>query len=292
MMHVSAWDMDGRRVWEARPAAFYSKDGFCVSPVLWKDTIIVNGDQDGPCFLAALDRRTGRTVWKTARTGERRSYCTPIVRTLPTPMPPPPRRARNDPRAQLLLSGTHSVSSYDPDTGERHWFIRGPTKQFVASLVVHDDRVLMSGGFPERHIMAIDPAGRGDVTDTHVVWHRQRTRYAAYVPSPVVVNGFLLIASDFGDVSCFDAATGRVHWRERLARHYSASIVTANGLAYLTADHGLDGDPGVTTVVRVGRTLEVVSNNTIGEAVYASPAISDGQIFIRGETHLFCIGRR
>ena len=292
MMYVAAWDFEGRKVWEARPGRFYSQDGYCASPVVWRDRVFVNGDQDGPCFLIALDRKTGRRLWKALRQNDRRSYCTPIVRRLPVNRTNGRQRSSERTRDQLILAGTHSVSSYDPMTGARHWFVRGPTKQFVASLVESRGLILVTAGFPERHLMAIDPTGRGDVTDSHVVWHRHKSRDAAYVPSPAAVGDHLIVATDFGWVSCFDVATGKQLWREKLERHYSASAVSANGLVYITADHGLGGDDkGVTTVIRPGRELDIVARNVLDEAVYASPAISQGQLFIRGERHLFCIGK-
>ncbi len=291
MMHVAAWNFEGRLIWQSRPGRFYSQDGYCASPVVWRDRVFINGDQDGPCFLVALDRKTGRRLWKAVRQNDRRSYCTPIVRRLPGSNGGGRRHSTEHARDQLIFAGTHSVSSYDPMTSARHWFVRGPTKQFVASLVESRGLVLVTAGFPERHLMAIDPTGRGDVTDSHVVWHRHKSRDAAYVPSPAVVGDYLVVATDFGWVSCFDVTTGKQLWREKLERHYSASAVSANGLVYITADHGLGGDDkGVTTVIRPGRELDIVARNVLGEAVYASPAISQGQLFIRGERHLFCIG--
>ena len=104
--------------------------------------------------------------------------------------------------------------------------------------------------------------------------------------------GFLVV-SDRGSASCLEASTGKVLWRESLGRHFSASLVTAGGLVYFIADQGQDRDEtGVTTVVRPGPTLDIVAINHLDEPIYASPAISDGQIFMRGEKHLYCIGSR
>ncbi len=130
--------------------------------------------------------------------------------------------------------------------------------------------------------MAARPDGRGDVTGSHVAWHQTSAR--CYVPSPVVLDGYLLIADDRGTAHCFAAADGEHLWKERLGKHYSASLVHADGLAYFTADDG------VTKIVRPGEKLDVVAENPLGEYCIASPAISDGQIFVRAEENLYCIG--
>jgi len=113
-MFIAAYDFDGNKVWEVRPGVFSSMHGYCSSPVIWKDKVIVNGDHDGPSYIVALDRTTGQTIWKTPRPNRTRSYCTPIIRQI-------------DGRNQMVLSGTMCVASYEPDTGEQHWLIDGPT---------------------------------------------------------------------------------------------------------------------------------------------------------------------
>src|SRR5690606_39325719 len=117
------------------------------------------------------------------------------------------------------------------------WSIERPTEQFVASMLDHGKLLFLTAGFPERHILAIRPDGEGDVTESHVVWRTQRG--AGYVPSPVVVGDYLLVASDEGIGSCFDAASGERHWMQRLGKHYSASLMSAAGLAYFLADDGI-----------------------------------------------------
>ncbi len=270
-MLVAAYDLDGNRRWLVRPGEFYSVHGYCSSVVLYEDLAIVNGDHDGDAYLVALDRDTGETVWKTPRENKTRSYCAPIIRTI-------------DGREQMILSGSKCVASYDPRTGSRHWIIDGPTEQYVASLVYNGELLFMTAGFPEFHIMGIRPDGRGNVTDTHVVWHTQEG--CSYVPSPIASRDgrYFLVVSDGGIASCFEAATGHRHWMERIGPHYSASLVTADGLVYFLSDKG------VTTVVRPGPTFDVVAENPLGEDCYASPAISRGQIILRAEGHLYAIG--
>ena len=185
----------------------------------------------------------------------------------------------------MLLSGSKCVASLDPRTGEQHWIIDGPTEQFVASLVLNEGLIVLTGGFPDKHIMAIDPTGTGNVTDTHVRWHVKRNG-VSYVPSPVACGNYFLVTSDGGIATSFDASSGEVVWQERLGGHYSTSLTSAHGLVYFLEDDG------TTKVVRPGPEFELISENPLNEECYASPALSDGQIFIRGVEHLYCIGQR
>ncbi|MCU0978803.1 MAG: PQQ-like beta-propeller repeat protein [Pirellulaceae bacterium] len=120
------------------------------------------------------------------------------------------------------------------------------------------------------------------MTQSHVVW--RTTKGCSYVPSPVVSGEYFLVAADNGIASCFVADTGERVWMERLGNHYSASLIEANGLVYFLAD---DGE---LKIVRPGRQLEVVAVNQLGEYCFASPAVSQGQLFLRSEKHLVCIG--
>lgn len=266
---VAAYDMQGHQNWLVRPGRFASVHGFCSSPILFEDLVIVNGDHDGDAYIVALDKQTGKTIWKRPRTNKTRSYVTPIIRHLAG-------------RDQMVFSGSKSIVSLNPRDGSRYWIIDGPTEQYVASLVDDGKLLYMTAGFPDHHIMAIRPNGNGNVTDTHVVWHT--TRGCAYVPSPIIAGKYFLVAADNGIASCFEAATGKRYWMERLGKHYSTSLVSANGLVYFTAD---DGE---TKVVRPGPQLDVVAINELGDDCYASLAISRGQIFARTVKQLVCIG--
>ncbi len=280
-MVVAAYDFQGKQRWMVRPGSFKSVHGFCSSPTLWGDKVIVNGDHDGDSYLVALDKATGKTLWKTARPNKTRSYCAPIIRQLSG-------------RTQMILSGDRSIASYDPDTGKPHWYINGPTEQFVASLVYNPkaDLLFMTGGFPQHHLLALRHDGRGELgnimhvqeTDLpQVAWHHTRPSMVSYVPSPISEGDYFLVVSDTGHANCFLAKTGEPQWQEKLGPHH-ASMVSANGLVYFTSDSG------VTTVVRPGPKYDLVSRNELGEAVYASAAISNGCFYLRGDAHLYCIG--
>lgn len=268
-MVVAAYDFRGKQRWLVRPGGFSSKHGYCSCPVLFEDKVIVNGDHDGDAYLVALDRATGKTLWKVDRENKTRSYSTPLVREI-------------DGRTQMVLSGSKCVASYDPHDGSRHWIIDGPTEQFVASVVFNGKLFFLTAGFPEYHLLAVRPDGSGNVTDTHIAW--RTTKGAGYVPSPIVVGDYFLVVTDGGVASCFLAATGERQWMQRIGTHYSSSLVTAGGLVYFTSDEGN------TKVVRPGPALDIVAENKLGEYCYASPAVSHGQILFRGEQHLIAIG--
>jgi outer membrane protein assembly factor BamB len=278
---VAAYDFNGRQRWLARPGKFKSVHGYCSSPVLWKDKVILNGDHDGDSWIAALDKQTGRTVWQTPRANKTRSYCVPVIYRLSD-------------RNQMILSGDRSVASYDPDTGKPHWYLHGPTEQYVASLVYNPkaDLLFMTAGFPQHHLLGLRHTGRGDLGSVYhqpeimhpqVAWHHSKASMVSYVPSPISEGDYFLLISDPGYANCLEAKTGRLLWQEKLGPHH-ASLISANGLVYFVSDDG------VTTVVKPGPTFQAVARNELGEGVFASPAISQGQIFIRGEHHLYCIG--
>jgi outer membrane protein assembly factor BamB len=280
-MLVAAYDFNGSERWRVRPGIFSSVHGYCSSPVVFEDNLIVNGDHDGESYIVALKKETGETVWKTPRENRTRSYCTPIIRDIGG-------------RTQMLLSGSKCVASYDPRNGAQHWIIDGPTEQFVASLLYTHDLIFVTAGFPELHVLTIKPTGRGKIGDSEVAWHHQG-KIASYVPSPIAVGDYILVASDFGLATCFDAREGTIHWSKNLSRHYSASLVTAGGLVYFLDDNG------VTQVIRPGKEFESLAVNRLfataeGEeppdTCSASPAISQGQIFIRTGKGLYCIGRQ
>ncbi len=265
---MAAYSLDGREIWRKDLGPFVSAHGFNSCPVLFQELVILNGDHDGDSYLVALDCKTGDERWRVPREHRTRSYVTPLIRTIAG-------------RTQMVLSGSHRVTSYDPLTGQIHWKTDGPTEQFIASMVFNGDLFFVTGGYPERHILAIQPDGHGNVTDSHIRWRTKRG--AAYVPSPILSGDYLLVVADSGIASCFDAASGERHWMERLPGGHSASPVTAEGRVYFTSDLG------ITSVVEAGKEFNVLAQNEIGERVSASVAVSHGQIFLRSHRHLFCI---
>jgi outer membrane protein assembly factor BamB len=263
------YDFEGNEVWRRSPGEFHSVHGFCSSPVLYKDLLILNCDQDSEsACIVAYEKSTGKEKWRTPRPNRTRSYCTPIIRDLAG-------------REQLVLSGSKCVASYDPDTGQQLWLVDGPTEQFVASLVVTDGIVFVTGGFPTYHLMGINPDGAGNVTNSRVLWHDHKG--ASYVPSPIAAGDWFFVVSDGGVASCWEARTGKELWKQRLGAHHSASSVSAGGNLYFTADNG------DTFVFKAAPEYQPIAINSLGEECRASPAISQGEIFIRTLGHLYCV---
>jgi len=269
-MIVAAYDFEGNQQWIAEPGEFISVHGYCSCPVLFENLLIVNGDHDGDSFLVALSKLTGKIEWKVPRVNKTRSYCTPIIREFAG-------------RTQMIMSGNKSVTSYNPRTGELLWSMDGPTEQFVASMVDNGKYVFLTAGYPDKHILAIDPTGSGTIDESKIAWRSKRN--CSYVPSPIVVGNYFLVTSDDGILSCYDSMSGERVWFVRLGSHYNGSPVSAGGLVYFTADNG------ITKVVRPGAEYELVSECKLDEECYASPAIAGGQIFIRTKNNLICIGK-
>lgn len=273
-MTIVAYDFaTGHEVWRTVPGPMLSKHGYCSSVLPYRDTIILNSDQDGDGYLVALDQATGKERWRTARPHNTRSYCAPLITEV-------------NGRKQLVLSGSLSVAAYDPDTGKLIWIIDGPTEQFVSSPIHLEGVIFMTYGFPKRGICAIDPTGEGNVTKTHVRFNLERASRGGYVPSPVASGPLAFVVNDEGMGSCADPRTGREIWLQRLGRHHSASPVVANGHVYFF------DDDGKCWIVKAQATYELVGVNELGEEVYGSPAIAHGQMFIRAARQLHCIGRK
>jgi outer membrane protein assembly factor BamB len=269
-MVVAAYDLAGQQQWIVRPGHFSSMHGFCSSPILFQDKVIVNGDHDGDGYIVALDRRTGREQWRIDRPNRTRSYCVPLIRDI-------------DGRTQMILTGSKCTASYDPNNGKLHWIMDGPTEQFVASPVYSEraNLVVITSGYPEYHTLAIKADGNGKVGDEKIAW--RTIKGAVYVPSPIIDGDYFFIISEGGVAHCFETSTGKILWQERMGTHH-ASLVSAHGLIYFLNDFG------VMNVVKATPTFERVAQNDLREKTFASPAISNGQLFIRGEKHLFCIG--
>lgn len=271
-MVVAAYDFEGNRKWLSRPGSFASMHGFCSSPVLYQDKVIVNGDHDGDAYIVALDRATGNVAWKVERENKTRSYCVPVI-------------FEHGGKARMVLSGSKSIAGFDPATGERQWVLPDlPSEQTVASVVWNAGAGLLfvTGGYPRLNIVTLKPDGAGVLDEGAVVW--RSTKGVSYVPSPVSFGPWFLVVNDSGLLSCFQAADGKLLWQERLGGPHHASLVAAAGHVYCLSD------AGVTTVVKPGPVFEAVARNAVGEKCFASPAVSGGRMYLRGDRHLWCVG--
>jgi len=262
----------GKQIWLVRPGTHVGEWGFSNEPVLYKDKVIIDGDSKGESFLIALNRADGKTLWRKNRTNKGISYSAPLIRELAG-------------RTQLIQCGDRCVTSFDPDTGEQLWTVDGPSQEFVATPVYSEKAglVFISSSWPMSVLLAIRPDGRGNVTETHIAWSDRKG--APYVPSMIVAGDFLLSVNRGGTAFCYEAASGEVLWQQKLGRHH-ASPVLVEGRIFLINDNGQ------VNVIKPGRKFECVATYELGESCYASPAISDGLVFLRGFKHMFCIGSR
>jgi outer membrane protein assembly factor BamB len=270
---VAAHDLaTGAQLWLARPGTHAGEWGFSNEPVLYGDKVIVDGDGKGDSFLVALNRSDGKVAWRVGREHKGISYSAPLIRQLAG-------------RTQLIQCGDRCVTSFDPDTGKSLWYVEGPSEEFVATPTYSPATglVFIGSSWPKQVLLAIRPDGSGNVSQSHVAW--RDTKGAPYIPSLLAAGDFLLSVNPTGVAFCYEAATGKVLWQQKLGRHH-ASPVLLRGLAFFI------NDQGQVNVIRPGATFERVAQYELGESCYASPALSDGQVFLRGFQHLFCIGRK
>ncbi|HYK19645.1 MAG TPA: PQQ-binding-like beta-propeller repeat protein [Pyrinomonadaceae bacterium] len=270
-----AYDFKGKLAWKVQLGNLGTVGmGTGTSPILFEDLVIVQCDEENGAssFIVALDKKTGKEVWKIPRKVQV-SWATPIL-------------VRAATRTELITSGTEFVISYDPATGKELWRHKGVESNAIPSPVADRDMVFISAGFPAKIALAIRLGGSGDLTGTpNVPWKYEKG--TAYVPSPIVYGDYLYLMTDRGILTCIDAKTGEIKYeggRIPIPATFTASPVAFDGKILLTSE---DGD---TFVVKAGPKHEILGTNSVGEPVYASPAIADGRIFIRGEKNLYSIG--
>jgi outer membrane protein assembly factor BamB len=269
-----AYDFDGNLKWKTSLGDIIKAGlGPGTSPVLYKNLIILQCDQEmgTGSFIVALDKRTGKEVWRTERKN-RRSWATPLL-------------VKAGDRFELIASGAESDASYDPDTGKELWHANGTESHPIPSSVTGHGLVILTAGSQAKRVLAIKLGATGDLTNSpSVAW-----RYAkgtAYVASPILVGQYLYLESDGGIVTCLDVDTGAVVYeggRPPVPAEIRASFVSFEDKLLMTSD---DGN---TYVIKAGPKFELLATNTVDEPVWASPALSRGTIYIRGDQHLFAI---
>jgi len=272
---VFCYSMEGDLVWKREDLGemkilFGFGEGS--SPVIAEDKIIVPWDHQGPSFVVALDKLTGDTIWKTDR-DEPTCWGTPLV-------------VDYGGKKQVVLTGQNFARSYDLESGEELWRCSGQTFRPVASPISDGDLVMIGSGFKGSFMGAFRLDGSGDIEGTKSVeWTVERN--TPDIASPILSDGRIYFyKGKSGILSCLDAKTGNSHFAaERIVgiRSTYASPVAAGGHVYLT------GRSGTTVVIRDAEELNIVSTNSVGEGVDATPAPAGDQLFIRGAKHLFCI---
>jgi outer membrane protein assembly factor BamB len=286
---VFAYDVNGNLLWKvdigrvdmgAYDIPSYEW-GPASSPIIWKNVVFIQCDTQADSFVLALDALTGKTIWKADRQ-ELPSWGTPTVITT----------SAGD---ELVTNASNYIRAYDPGTGKELWRLGGSSKitaptPFVANGLV----VVASGRGPERPLFAVRPGARGDLTlakdqtsNAGVAW--SRTGRGSYMPTPLVYDGILYVLANNGVFDAYELETGKDIYRQRLepvGSGFSASPVAADTRLYLTSE---DGD---IIVVAAGREFKKLGSNSIGELVMATPALSDGVMYVRGVSTLVAIGKK
>jgi outer membrane protein assembly factor BamB len=268
-MVVSAIDWDGKTVWSVSPGSFYASHGFAASPVLCDGGVLVNGHQDGGAFVVLLDGAAGKEKWRYKPDADLRSFSTPVIATV--------HGGR-----QIILSGAKQTVGLDPETGEKIWWVDGPAEKFVCTPSIGLGHVFSFGGSPSERAFAIRQGGTGDLTKTNIAWTNVRSM--PYVPTPLLLDQYLHIVNDAGIYTCLEPVSGKVLKTLRIGGNTYSSPVGIADKVYIFDDTGL------CTVIRNSGDFELLSKNALEELVQASPAISNGAIFVRGERHIWKIG--
>jgi outer membrane protein assembly factor BamB len=272
---IVALDMNGKVAWQRHLgqeiSPFDINWGHGSSPTLFGDLLILLCDHTPASYLLAVDKKTGRERWRADRGKGRMSYTTPFVVDAPS-------------GPELIVNSSERVDAYDPRSGAFLWHVGGTNQFPIPAPIFHDGVVYMTRGYRSGPYMAIRPGGRGDISASHVVW--EVPTGAPYISSMVYDEGILYMASDVGAITAIDAASGKRLWQQRVEGIFSASPVAGDGKIYFVSE------TGETIVVKAGRQPEVLARNDIGERLIASPAISNGQLFIRGDDRLFAIGKK
>ncbi len=286
---VHAFEVNGQRLWQVDlgrvnmgaydiPAYEW---GPASSPIIWNGLVFIQCDTQADSFILALDAKTGKTVWKTER-DELPSWGTPTV--LATKDGP-----------ELVTNASKYVRAYDPRTGKELWRLGGSSKITAPTPISAGDLLIVaSGRAPERPIFAVRPQARGDVTlakdttsNAGVAW--SKTGRGPYMPTPLVYDGILYVLANNGVFDAYEVTTGQEIYRQRLptvGSGFSASPVAADGKIYLS------NEDGEMLVVAAGREFKHIATNSMGDLLMATPALSDGVMYVRTARSLFAISRR
>ena len=286
---VYAYDFKGKLLWKvdigrvdmgAYDIPTYEW-GPASSPVIWKNLVILQCDTQTDSFVLALDAGTGKTVWKTDR-NEIPSWGTPTI-------------ANTSTGPQLVTNASNFIRGYDPTTGKELWRLGGSSKITAPTPIFSDDLfVVVSGRAPERPIFVVHPNARGDIsltsgktTSDAIAW--SMTGRGSYMPTPIAYHGNLYVLANNGLLDAYDLKTGKEVYRQRLplvGSGFSASPVAADGKIYLS------NEDGEILVIGAGEKFNHIATNSMGELLMATPALSEGVMYVRSASSLFAIGRK
>jgi outer membrane protein assembly factor BamB len=286
---LKAFDFAGEELWmrdvQKEYGAFGLNWGYASSPLLFEDSLyvqVLHGMRtDDASYVMRINRTTGKTIWKVDRP-------TAAIRESPDSYTTP-ALLRYGKTTEIVITGGDCVTGHDPATGKELWRANGlnpdnnPSYRIVASPIIFNE--IIYAPTRVRPLLALKAGGRGDISTSHLLWS---TVNGPDVPTPVTDGKYFYIVNDRGIMWCLDAKTGtEIYGQQRLKPGtYSGSLVLADDKLYITNEEGL------TTVIKAGPQFEVIAENPLNDYCLSSPAISDGQIFIRTATNLYCIGKK
>jgi outer membrane protein assembly factor BamB len=274
-----------RVIWQRTDIECNHFRGAGSSPIIFRNQLLMHYDGSDHQFAIALDKRTGKTIWQTKRSVDfrdlnekgvpaaegdyRKAFATPHVATI-------------NGRLEMISLGSRAAYGYDPLTGRELWRVE-EHDQFSASTrpVLGFGMIFFPTGFSVGQLFAVKTGGNGDITQSHVAWRHKRS--VSNKPSILLIDDLIYMIGDTGILSCLEAKTGTLVWMKRIGGEFSSSPIYADGKIYFI------DEAGKSTVIRPGRSFELVAENMLDEGALASPAAVDGALFIRTRTHLYRI---
>jgi outer membrane protein assembly factor BamB len=268
-------------LWTRRDLIIRHSVGPGSSPILFENLLILTMDGTDEQYTIALNKRTGKEAWKTARRFDRpasdsdlenghaerrKSFNTPVLNTF-------------NGRTEMISPAASAVYGYDPRNGKELWRAAHGGYSNSFRTLVGDGVAYVDSGYDKADLFAVKLGGTGDISSSHILWKTNKN--IPFKPSGVLVDGFLYVVNDGGILSCLDSKTGEQVWLERIGGHFSASPICADGRIYFFSEEGQ------VTVIKPGRKLEILAKNQLNDGFMASPAISGKAMFLRTKTHLY-----
>jgi len=269
---VAAYNFAGKQQWTTDLGTYSSEHGYGSSPIVHGELVIVPNDQKGPSFIIALDRKTGKEVWKTERDFRRTAYSTPFIFEQPGKEP-----------QVVCLCGNLGLTALDPKDGKTLWSSGQMQMRTVASPIYGNGVIIATcgSGGSGKQLVAVDPTGNGDVSRSHIKY--EQTTNVPYVPTGIVKDELLFLWHDGGVVRCIEMATGKDVWAERVGGKTSGSPVLVDGKLYCIAEDG------TVNVIAADRKFQLLGQSSINDDSYATPAIANGRMYLRGFGSLSCL---
>lgn len=267
----------GDVLWSRRDYPCNHWRGAGSSPIIYKNLLILQFDGYDYQYVVALDKKTGKEVWKKDRDIDYKTKNGDFKKAFATP-----RVIEHEGRVQLISPAAKATLSYNPLTGDEYWKFYYPQHSAANRPLYDGEKIYIGTGFGKAHLYAVSPSGKGDVTESHVKWIEQKGIPSK--PSQLLIDGMLFMVDDKGIASCLDAKTGKLIWKERMARSaFSASPIFADGKIYMADKTGL------TRVIKPSKKYEELAANKLDDGCIASLAVAGKSIILRTENNLYRI---